>query len=53
MFDGFGWIYKSKLDKIGIKNYIFNDKISGRKGNLLVNLYPQLIAEWDFKKTLE
>jgi hypothetical protein len=50
VFNGFGWIYKSKLDKIGIENYIHNNKIPDKKGNLLVNLYPQLIAEWDFEK---
>jgi hypothetical protein len=36
VFDGFGWICKSRLDKIGIENYIFNDKI----------------AEWDFEHNI-
>lgn len=52
VFNTFGWVYKSKLDKIGIENYIFNDKITDKKNNLLVNLYPQLIAEWDFDKNI-
>jgi len=50
VFNGFGWIYKSKLDKTGIENYILNDKIPDKKGNLLVNRYPHLIAEWDFEQ---
>ncbi len=53
IFNGFGWIYKFKLDNIGINSYINNDKIIDKKRNLFINCYPHLIAEWDFQRNTD